>query len=88
LKWEGERYIIPPMEKDYSLYLKVGDQVFHKHYLRWGMGVVVEERTSEVPGGFCYVRISFRDGNTRVFDNNFKSDSCCYYAGIRKMEDK
>ena len=50
------------MEKEYSLYLKVGDQVFHKHYRRWGMGVVVEERTSEVPGGFCYVRISFKDG--------------------------
>jgi len=86
LKWEGERHIIQAMEKDYSLYLRVGDRVFHKYYRRWGMGVVVEERTSEVPGGFCYVRISFRDGNTRVFDNNFKSDSCCYYAGIRKLE--
>ena len=50
------------------------------------MGVVVEERTSEVPGGFCYVRVNFGDGNTRVFDNNFKSQNCCYYAGIRKIE--
>ena len=52
------------------------------------MGVVVEERRSEVPGGFCYVRISFRDGNTRVFDNNLKSENCCYYAGITKIERK
>ena len=74
------------MEKDYSLFLRVGDQVYHKHYRRWGMGVVVEERTSEVPGGFCYVRVDFRDGNTRVFDNNFKSQNCCYYAGIRKLK--
>jgi len=76
------------MERDYVLYLKVGDEVFHKRYAKWGMGVVVEERRSEVPGGFCYVRISFRDGNTRVFDNNLKSENCCYYAGITKMERK
>ena len=50
------------------------------------MGVVVEERRSEVPGGFCYVRISFKDGNVRVFDNNLRSQSCCYYAGIRKID--
>jgi hypothetical protein len=76
------------MERDYVLYLKVGDEVFHKRYAKWGMGVVVEERRSEVPGGFCYVRISFRDGNTRVFDNNLKSENCCYYAGITKIEGK
>ncbi len=52
------------------------------------MGTVVEERRSEVPGGFCYVRISFRDGSVRVFDNNFRSESCCYYAGIRKVEEE
>ncbi len=74
------------MDRDYVLYLQVGDEVFHERYTKWGMGVVVEERRSEVPGGFCYVRISFRDGTTRVFDNNFKSDNCCYYAGIRKLE--
>lgn len=76
------------MERDHVLYLKVGDQVFHKRFMRWGMGTVVEERTSELPGGFCYVRISFRDGGLRVFDNNFKSESCCYYAGIRKIEEE
>ncbi len=77
-----------PMERDYVLYLKVGDEVFHKRCAKWGMGVVVEERRSEVPGGFCYVRINFGDGNTRVFDNNFKSEGCCYYAGIRKIDRK
>lgn len=52
------------------------------------MGVVVEERTSELPGGFCYVRINFNDGNIRVFDNNLKSECCCYYAGIEIIESK
>ena len=69
------------------LFLQVGDRVYHKKYGRWGMGVVVEERTSELPGGFCYVRISFNDGHTRVFDNNLKSECCCYYAGIEKIEE-
>lgn len=70
------------------MFLEVGDEVFHEKYLRWGRGVVVEERRSEVPGGFCYVRISFGDGNVRVFDNNLKSGSCCYYAGIRRIDEK
>ncbi len=74
------------MKGDYILYLKVGDQVFHKHNTRWGLGVVVEERRSELPGGFCYVRVCFQDGKTRVFDNNFKSNGCCYYAGVEKLE--
>ena len=71
---------------DYSLYLAVGDRVLHKRFLRWGMGIVVEERRSQLPGGFCYVRINFQDGKIRVFDNNFKSDGCCYYAGIQKID--
>ena len=71
---------------DYSLYLRVGDRVLHKRFLRWGMGTVVEERRSELPGGFCYVRIDFQDGNMRVFDNNFRSGNCCYYAGIEKID--
>lgn len=76
------------MIADYSLYLKVGDRVYHKRYTRWGMGVVVEERRSELPGGFCYVRIDFQDGKVRVFDNNYKSVNCCYYAGIEKIEER
>ena len=73
------------MEREYSLYLKVGDRVYHKRYTRWGVGTVVEERRSEVPGGFCYVRIIFQDGKLRVFDNNFRSTTCCYYSGIEKV---
>jgi hypothetical protein len=76
------------MERDYSLYLKVGDHVFHKRFIRWGVGIVIEERRSELPGGFCYVRINFQDGKIRVFDNNFKSENCCYYAGIEKIDEK
>ena len=76
------------MIADYSLYLQVGDHVYHKRYTRWGMGVVVEERRSELPGGFCYVRINFQDGKVRVFDNNYKSVNCCYYAGIEKIEER
>jgi hypothetical protein len=74
------------LEADYSLYLRVGDRVFHKRFLRWGVGAVVEERRSELPGGFCYVRIEFQDGKMRVFDNNFKSSNCCYYAGVEKID--
>lgn len=69
------------------LFLKVGDRVYHKRFMRWGMGSVIEERTSELPGGFCYVRVSFTDGQIRVFDNNLKSECCCYYAGIEKIEE-
>ena len=76
------------MVADYSLYLKVGDRVYHKRYTRWGMGIVVEERRSELPGGFCYVRVDFQDGKVRVFDNNYKSVNCCYYAGIEKIEER
>ena len=63
-------------------YLQVGDKVFHKKFHSWGCGMVLEARASEVPGGLCYVRILFQDGKSRVFDNNFDSDCCCYYAGI------
>jgi len=52
------------------------------------MGVVVEERASQLPGGFCYARVNFADGKIRVFDNNLKSECCCYYAGIEKLEEE
>jgi hypothetical protein len=74
------------MVREYALYLQVGDKVYHKHFKRWGVGMVVEERRSELPGGFCYVRIEFQDGKVRVFDNNLKSDACCYYAGIERID--
>ena len=63
-------------------YLRVGDKVFHKKFKSWGGGIVIETKVSELPGGMCYVRILFQDGEQRVFDNNFDSDSCCYYTGI------
>jgi hypothetical protein len=63
-------------------YLRVGDKVFHKKFKSWGGGIVIETKVSELPGGMCYVRILFRDGKQRVFDNNFDSASCCYYTGI------
>jgi hypothetical protein len=66
------------------LYLKIGDKVVHLRFPEWGLGVVVEERNSNILGGISYVKISFRDGQTRVFDNNFENSCCCYYAGIRK----
>ncbi len=74
------------MARKLGLYLKVGDRVYHKRFVRWGAGIVVEERASELPGGFCYVRINFQDGQLRVFDNNLTSECCCYYAGIEKIE--
>lgn len=74
------------MDEGYSLYLKVGDRVYHRKFMRWGMGVVIEERRSNVPGGFCYVRINFQDGKVRTFDNNYKSVNCCYYTGLKKID--
>ncbi len=29
-------------------------------------------------------KIAFRDGQTRIFDNNFKNATCCYHAGLRR----
>lgn len=69
------------------LYLKTGDQVIHLRYPQWGSGVVVEERNSNILGGMSYVKITFRDGYTRVFDNNFANSYCCYHAGIRRCSE-
>jgi len=63
-------------------YLQVGDKVFHRDYKAWGCGIVVEAWASEIPGGLCFARIQFQDGKMRVFDNNYDSSNCCYYAGI------
>jgi len=71
----------PKREK--HAYLRVGDKVFHKKFKSWGGGIVMETWASELPGGMCYVRILFQDGKQRVFDNNFDSACCCYYAGIK-----
>ena len=66
------------------LFLRVGDQVTHKTYNQWGVGVVVEVMTSIVPGGTCLVRVRFQDGRLRTFNNDLDSEGCCYYFGIRR----
>lgn len=68
------------------LYLKVGDRVSHIRYWAWGQGEVVEEKHSNLPGGFCLVRILFQDGKERSFINDLNSELCCYFAGIRLLE--
>lgn len=70
---------------DKRLYLRLGDKVVHHGYEEWGEGVVVEEMTSSVAGGTCLVRIRFRDGRQRTFNNDMDSEMCCYYFGIRKF---
>jgi hypothetical protein len=72
------------MEEIRHLYLKVGDWVVHPRYPEWGSGLVIEERNSSVQGGSSYVKVAFRDGQTRIFDNNFKNATCCYHAGLRR----
>ncbi len=72
------------MEETRRIYLKMGDKVVHLRYPHWGTGEVVEERNSLVLGGNSYVKIVFKDGLVRVFDNNFANAWCCYYAGIRR----
>jgi hypothetical protein len=69
------------------LFLKTGDRVKHLNYARWGIGEVVEEKHSRLPGGFCLVRILFQDGHERSFINDLNNDLCCYYSGIRLMGD-
>lgn len=67
---------------DKKLYLKIGDRVMHRKYYSWGCGDVVEEKHSELPGGFCFVRILFDDGKERSFINDMDNVLCCYYTGI------
>jgi hypothetical protein len=65
------------------LYLKIGDKVRHQRCHSWGEGEVIEEKHSELPGGFCFVRILFEDGSERSFINDINNELCCYYTGIR-----
>jgi hypothetical protein len=66
------------------LFLRVGDEVSHRRYEEWGIGVVMECMTSSVPGGTCLVRIRFQDGQLRCFNNDLDNESCCYYFGVRR----
>jgi hypothetical protein len=72
--------------RDPRTYLHVGDKVFHRRFTSWGLGMVVEEWRSEVPGGLCFVRVEFQDGKKRVFDNSFGSRFCCYYSGLTLLD--
>ena len=65
------------------LYLRVGDKVKHLRYSYWGDGEVVVESHSFLPGGFCFVRVLFEDGNERSFINDLDHECCCYYSGVR-----
>ena len=77
-----EDYSVKKARSEKHTYLRVGDKVFHKKFKSWGGGIVIETKASELPGGMCLARILFQDGKQRVFDNNFDSACCCYYAGI------
>jgi len=70
----------PKTEK--HTYLRVGDKVVHKKFKSWGGGIVIETRSSDLPGGMCFAQILFQDGKQRIFDNNLDSSCCCYYTGI------
>ncbi|GAB4254270.1 MULTISPECIES: DUF3553 domain-containing protein [Deferrisoma] len=65
------------------LFLKVGDLVVHRDCKAWGVGRVVELRTSSLEGGPALVRIRFEDGEVRTFFNDLSEPNCCYYRGIR-----
>ncbi len=64
------------------LYLKVGDRVEHTRHTEWGVGTVVEARTSTLPGGICMVRILFEDEEERSFINDLDNEMCCRRCGI------
>ena len=69
------------------LFLKVGDQVIHMRYPQWGLGTVVEQRSSALAGGTCLVRVTFGDGTERSFINDLENYNCCYYAGVRVQDE-
>lgn len=73
------------MKEIRRLYLSLGDQVLHRYHPEWGAGEVVEEMNAEVLGGLSIVKVSFRDGSRRTFNNDIDSVCCCYYAGLRKF---
>jgi hypothetical protein len=68
------------------IYLQVGDHVYHQRYSQWGIGEVVEEWNSSLPGGRSFVKVQFEDRRVRVFDNDFQSLSCCYYTGVAPVD--
>lgn len=67
-----------------KLYLSIGEEVVHLRHPEWGIGKVVEEMNSNIPGGVSFIRIEFAHAGVRLFDNNIESVYCCYHAGVRR----
>lgn len=74
----------PSHNEGKRIYLRVGDEVNHRRYEEWGIGVVMECMTSSVPGGTCLARVRFQDGQLRCFNNDLDNEACCYYFGVRR----
>jgi len=72
--------------KSCFLFIRVGDEVVHCRYPQWGVGKVIEEWRGNLPGGRSFVKVAFEDGKVRIFDNDFRSSACCYWAGVRKLK--
>lgn len=68
-----------------KLYLSVGEEVIHLRHPEWGIGKVIQEMNSTIPGGISMIRIEFRHVGERTFDNNLESLCCCYHAGVRRI---
>ncbi len=66
------------------LYLSLGEEVVHLSHPEWGIGKVIEEMNSTVPGGLSIVRIEFGNVGLKTFNNNIDSLYCCYHAGLRR----
>ena len=82
--FQRRRETSPSHSDGKRLYLRVGDEVNHRRYEEWGIGVVMECMTSSVPGGTCLARVRFQDGQLRCFNNDLDNEACCYYFGVRR----
>ena len=82
--FQRRRETSPSHSEGKRLYLRVGDEVNHRRYEEWGIGVVMECMTSSVPGGTCLARVRFQDGQFRCFNNDLDNEACCYYFGVRR----
>ena len=67
-----------------KLYLAVGEEVVHTAHPEWGIGRVIEEMNSVVPGGASLIRVEFANAGVRTFNNCIESVHCCIYAGLRR----
>ena len=72
------------LQEKRRLYLSVGEEVVHLRHPEWGVGQVVEEMNSTVPGGSSWIRVEFRLAGLKTFNNNIDDLWCCYYAGLRR----